>query len=144
MRSQGCQRRASCRPPANVAVERPPRSEATREPQAREARLRRSARTRGWASEPPRTPTKVATVLRGPIRATYKDGDAWDLFGVASFGGIIKRIWSLGESPAEQAQDAELEEFYYGSGPDSAEVTGTSALSRPMCPRGDSNTRHAV
>ena len=31
-----------------------------------------------------------------------------------------------------------------GSGLDSAEDPGTSALSRPSCPRGDSNTRHAV
>src|SRR5262245_53107083 len=38
----------SFRVAANVRVERPPRSDATREPQA--VRLRRSGRTRGWAS----------------------------------------------------------------------------------------------
>ena len=31
-----------------------------------------------------------------------------------------------------------------GSGDGSAEDPGTSTLQSPMCPRGDSNTRHAV
>ncbi len=48
-RRAGNRRRSNFRPvPANVRVDRPPRSEATRGPQA--ARLRRSGRTHGWAS----------------------------------------------------------------------------------------------
>jgi hypothetical protein len=69
--------------------------------------------------------------------------------GLASFGGIIHRLYSLlvddktAEAPEEFArqqgfrriEDVDAYRRFAGGSGDSAEVTGTSALSSPMCPR---------
>jgi hypothetical protein len=69
--------------------------------------------------------------------------------GLASFGGIIHRLYSLlvDDKTAEaleefahqqgfrRIEDVDGYRRFAGGSGDSAEVTGTSALSSPMCPR---------
>jgi hypothetical protein len=134
---------------------------------AEELRLRDELKT--WRDllerEPQHGRTVLRQMLRGPIRARWDGDDRWMLYGVASFGGAIRRLFPIQESEAEAARANEYVDFIEaelgagrdpfgavaiagGSGPashdGSAGSTPTSAVQRPTCPRGDSNTRHAV
>ena len=106
-------------------------------------------------------------MLHGPIQAQWvEESDSWNLYGVATFGGVVHRI--IGVTMSQQELDeynaysdylnreiaagrdpfAEAPVIAGGSGSalhdGTADSAPTSIVQGPMCPRGDSNTRHAV
>ena len=143
---------------------------------AEERRLREELKT--WRDvlehSPQRGRTALREMLHGPIQAKwFPETDAWSFYGVATFGGVLHRIYSVGLTQeeldeynrmstllnaaaalgpvafrrvfADSLSVAEMEEVLgSASHAGSADAPSTSGVQRPVCPRGDSNTRHAV
>jgi hypothetical protein len=112
-------------------------------------------------------------VLHGPIYALWhSETDTWSLWGLATTGGVVTRILGVSMSEEERAEynrfsdllnaasalgpagfrkvfegamsEEDVEAMLsYGSAPTAGRST-TSGDQGPSCPRGDSNTRHAV
>ena len=129
-----------------------------------EKKLRAELKT--WRDLLERDPSRGRVVLRqllqGPIEAEYSvKAGAWLFSGLASLDGVVHQIMDVPVSRATSEEIArlgldpeQLGELYRNeiarlkalrlAGDRSAEESSTSALQSPSCPRGDSNTRHAV
>jgi hypothetical protein len=134
---------------------------------AEERRLREELKT--WRDllerEPEHGRAALRQMRRGAIRARWEGADQWTLFGVASFGGVIRRLYDV-LVPAEESEwldryadhlNAELEAgrepfeaLAIAGGPaegpashdGSLAFAGTSAVQRPTCPRGEAMRGH--
>jgi ribosomal 50S subunit-associated protein YjgA (DUF615 family) len=99
-------------------------------------------------------------IIRGPLRVTHEADGGWTIAGVGTFGGIVRRVYGLQvpESEIEELNayaeflNAEAEAMarplFDGAGlpvdGGTPEKSGIPAVQQETCPRGDSNTRHAV
>jgi hypothetical protein len=141
---------------------------------AQEKKLREELKT--WRDllehDPEHGRAALRQMLHGPIQAHWNgpEVDTWNLYGVATFGGVLHRIFGVSLTQEELDEYNRMSDFlnaeiaagrdpfdgvpptaeerkrYDGSAPisGSSDLSATSADQRPSCPRGDSNTRHAV
>ncbi len=137
---------------------------AAREYDAGAAEQKLRAELKTWTdvltSRPDEGRAVLRQILHGPIQAQWvAKSDTRNLYGIATFGGIVHRIFGVQMTDADRDEYNAYSDYlntelaagrdpFAESGPapisGSSDATTTSADQRPMCPRGDSNTRHAV
>jgi site-specific DNA recombinase len=133
---------------------------------AEEKRLRDELKT--WRELLEKRPEAGRAVLRqilhGPIQARWNaETDTWSIYGVATFGGVLHRIFGVTMSESELDEynrmsdllNAEIAagrdpfaraEIAGGSAPHagSAGSSATSGVPRPSCPRQGSHGKHGI
>ena len=84
-------------------------------------------------------------VLLSPIFAKQEPDGTWSFTLLGSFGGGIKRIWGIEVSAADvDEMNAAVEAEMARLGSAAPGDQDDRRVQRDTCPRGDSNTRHAV
>jgi hypothetical protein len=84
-------------------------------------------------------------VLLSPIFVKQEADGTWSYRLIGSFSGVIKQVWGV------QVSDADIAEMNAAVDAEMARVGAAAPgdqddrrVQRDTCPRGDSNTRHAV